>query len=250
MAHGRHIYTCFPWRTMAASETAKADANLNINSDAGQRGRWGAGLPRDAHGPFDHLGYRWSDALDTHDFVYAAVGQRAVFTNSSENITYSGLVGAGGAITDRKKVANRDGESAAVGPNGAVYVANRQIFIYGPDGKETRRIDVPARPLQLIFGGADKRTQFILTHQALYSTRIDGRAPCKAAVDPTWRAVHADRHHGRPAHSDDRQRRPTEIAASRRSQRRVARLRSTCVAIRPSRGCPTDSICSPAMEDA
>ena len=35
------------------------------------------------------------------------------------------------------------------------------------------RIDVPERPLQLIFGGPDKRTLFILTHHSLYSTRID-----------------------------------------------------------------------------
>jgi sugar lactone lactonase YvrE len=31
---------------------------------------------------------------------------------------------------------------------------------------------VPARPLQLIFGGPDKRTLFILTHHALYATHI------------------------------------------------------------------------------
>ena len=124
------------------------------------------------HGSLDHLGHRWSDTLDTHGFVYAPVGQRAVFTNSSRNLTYSGLVGAGGAITDLKQVADRGGESAALGPDGKVYVANGQVFIYGADGKQSGRIDVPARPLQLIFGGADKRTLFILTHHALYSTRI------------------------------------------------------------------------------
>jgi hypothetical protein len=124
------------------------------------------------HGSLDHLGHRWSDTLDAHGFVYAPVGQRAVFTNSSRNLTYSGLVGAGGAITDLKQVADRGGESAALGPDGKVYVANGQVFIYGADGKQSGRIDVPARPLQLIFGGADKRTLFILTHHALYSTRI------------------------------------------------------------------------------
>jgi len=124
------------------------------------------------HGPLDHLGYRWSDTLDTHGFVTAPVGQRVVFTNSSRNITYSGLVGEGGALSDLKQVADRGGESAAVGPDGKVYVANGQVFIYGADGKESGRIDVPARPLQLVFGGADKRTLFILTHNALYAARI------------------------------------------------------------------------------
>lgn len=124
------------------------------------------------HGSLDHLGYRWSDTLDTHGFVYGQPGQRVVFTNSSQNLTFSGLVGEGGAITDLKQVADRGGESAAVGPDGNVYVANGQIFIYGPDGKQGGRIDVPARPLQLIFGGPDRRTLYILTHHALYSTRI------------------------------------------------------------------------------
>jgi hypothetical protein len=123
-------------------------------------------------GPLDHLGYRWSDTLDTHGFVAAPVGQRVVFTNGSENRTFSGLVGQGGAITDLRQLADRGGESAALGPDGNVYVANGQIYIYGKGGRQTGRIDVPARPLQLIFGGQDKRTLFILTHHALYSTRI------------------------------------------------------------------------------
>ncbi|MYM66698.1 gluconolaconase [Pseudoduganella sp. FT55W] len=124
------------------------------------------------HGSLDHLGYRWSDTLDTHGFVPAQPGQRVVFANSSQNLSYSGLVGEGGAITDLKQVADRGGESVAVGPDGKVYVANGQIFIYGADGKQSGRIDVPARPLQLIFGGADRRTLYILTHHALYASRI------------------------------------------------------------------------------
>ena len=50
-----------------------------------------------------------------------------------------------------------------------MYVANGQVFVYAPDGREVGRIDVPARPLQLLFGGRDRRTLFILTHHALYS---------------------------------------------------------------------------------
>jgi hypothetical protein len=120
-------------------------------------------------GPADHLGFRFSDSLDTHGLVSAGENGRVVFTNGSENRTFSGLIGAGGAITELKLAASRGGESAAVDGKGNVYVANGQVFVYAPDGKEIGRIDVPERPLQLIFGGEGKRTLFILTHHALYA---------------------------------------------------------------------------------
>jgi sugar lactone lactonase YvrE len=31
------------------------------------------------------------------------------------------------------------------------------------------RIDVPERPIDLVFGGADRRTLYILTHGSLYA---------------------------------------------------------------------------------
>jgi hypothetical protein len=120
----------------------------------------------------DHLGWRWADSHQAHGLVTAPVGQRVVFTNGSENRTFSGVVGEGGGITELKQLADRGGESAALGPNGDVYVANGQVFIYGQDGKQKGRIDVPERPLQLVFGGPDKRTLFILTHHSLYATQV------------------------------------------------------------------------------
>lgn len=122
-----------------------------------------------AQGPADHRGLRFSDALDTYGFIQGKPGERVYLTNGSENRTYSGLVGAGGAITDLKVFAERGGEGVAVDPQGRVYVANGQIFVYAPDGKELGRIDVPERPLQLVFGGEDKRTLYVLSHHGLYA---------------------------------------------------------------------------------
>jgi sugar lactone lactonase YvrE len=125
---------------------------------------WQQGTP-------DHVGWRWSDALNGNGFVAGKQGERVFVANSSENVTYSGRIGPSGTLTDLKPFANRGGESVAVDARGRVFVANGQVFIYGPDGRETGRIDVPDRPLQLIFGGPDRRTLFILTHHALYATK-------------------------------------------------------------------------------
>ena len=101
----------------------------------------------------------------------ARPGARVFVSNASEARTYSGLVNADGTVTDLKPFAERGGESVAVGRTRRVYIANGQVFVYAPDGKQIGRIDVPERPLQILFGGADRRTLFILTHHALYSTR-------------------------------------------------------------------------------
>jgi hypothetical protein len=124
-----------------------------------------------AYRTFQQGPWRWSNATQTYGFVTAKAGSRVFVSNETADRTYSGLLGEGGAITDLRPFANRGGEGVAQGPDGRVYVAKGQVFIYAQDGKEVGRIDVPERPLQLLFGGPDKRTLFILTHHALYSVR-------------------------------------------------------------------------------
>lgn len=116
--------------------------------------------------------WRFSDTMDAMGLVTAKQGERVFLTNESEDRTYNGLVGPNGTVTDLKLFANRGGESVAVGPDGHVFVANGQVFVFGADGKELTRIDVPERPIQLVVGGADKRTLFILCHHGLYSVAI------------------------------------------------------------------------------
>ena len=122
-------------------------------------------------GPATFRGWRFSDPLDAYGLVAARPGSRVYVSNGSEDRTYGGLVGAGGAVTDLKPFADRGGESVVAGGDGRVYVANGQVFVYAADGRQVARIDVPERPLQLLFGGPDGRTLFILCHHALYAAR-------------------------------------------------------------------------------
>ena len=125
-------------------------------------------------GPPDYTGWRFSHNLDTHGFTSVAPGDRVYVSNESEDVTYSALVGADGTLSDLRAFAPRGGESVAVDRNGNVYVANGQIFVYSPAGSEIARIDVPERPLDIVFGGPDHRTLFVLAHHALFAVKALG----------------------------------------------------------------------------
>lgn len=120
----------------------------------------------------DTSGWRFSDSLDTYGFVAARPGELVYVSSESEDTTYSAIVQSTGTLSRLKPFTQRGGESVAVDEHGNVYVANGQIIVYTKDGKQIAEIDVPERPLQLIFGGSDHRTLFILTHHALFAFHI------------------------------------------------------------------------------
>ncbi len=122
-------------------------------------------------GPADFRARRFSPMLDTYGFVAGQPGGRVHVSNASEARTYSALVTPTGALTDLKVFADRGGESVATHPDGRVFIANGQIFVHDKDGREIGRIDMPERPIQLVFGGADGRTLFMLAHGGLYRVR-------------------------------------------------------------------------------
>ena len=123
-------------------------------------------------GPPDYTGWRFSDNLDAYGFTVAIPGHRIYVSSGSEDRTYSALVGTDGTLSDLKPFAERGGESVAVDGKGNVFVANGQIFVYDPAGKQIGQIDVPERPIDIVFGGADRRTLFILAHHALFAATV------------------------------------------------------------------------------
>jgi Pectate lyase superfamily protein/SMP-30/Gluconolactonase/LRE-like region len=120
----------------------------------------------------DTSGWRFSDNLDTYGFLVAKSGQRVYVSSEPEDITYSATVRPDGTLAELKPFAERGGESVVVDARGNVYVANGQIFVYAHDGHQIAEIDLPERPLQLIFGGSDHRTLFILAHHALFAAQV------------------------------------------------------------------------------
>ena len=92
-------------------------------------------------------------------------------TEEGEQKTYKGKINLSGSIEDLQIFAEEGGESLAQDAHGNVYLAAGQLLVYTPNGKLAERIEVPERPIDLIFGGAGRRTLYILTHHSLYAVR-------------------------------------------------------------------------------
>lgn len=124
-------------------------------------------------GPADDTsGWRFSDNLDTHGLLRARQGQKVYVSSESEDRTYSAVVQPDGSFSDLRRFAERGGECVAVDAKGDVYVANGQIFVYNPAGMQVGEIDVPERPIDMVFGGPGGSTLFILAHHALFAAHV------------------------------------------------------------------------------
>ena len=119
----------------------------------------------------DYRGFRFSHTLDTYGFTTAKPGSHIYVSSGAEGRTYSATVGAGGSLKDLSVFVERGGESVATDAAGRVYVANGQVFVYGPNKESLKVIEVPERPLQLLISG---QTLFILSHHSVYSVGIGG----------------------------------------------------------------------------
>ncbi len=114
-------------------------------------------------------GVKMSDVLRAFSLAKVVPGRPFYVSEESEQKTYSGNVGPDGSLSNLKLFTEQGGESVIQDSKGNVYLAAGNIFVYDPSGKQIGTIDVPERPVDLIFGGKDGKTLFILTHSSLYS---------------------------------------------------------------------------------
>jgi hypothetical protein len=119
-----------------------------------------------------YYGTKMHDDLRAYGLATAEPGQKFYVTDESQQKTYKVTVGNDGNLSEPKLFTEEGGESVTVDTGGNVYIAAGEIYVYSPEGKPLRTIHVPDRPEQLLFGGSDGKTLFILTRTALYATHI------------------------------------------------------------------------------
>ncbi len=116
-------------------------------------------------------GVKMADLLRAFNLAKTIPGHTFYISEESEQKTYSANVNQQGTLSNLMLFTEQGGESVTQDSKGNVYLAAGNIFIYDPTGKQIGTIDVPERPIDLIFGGQDGKTLFVLTHSSVYAVR-------------------------------------------------------------------------------
>ncbi|MCJ7448257.1 MAG: SMP-30/gluconolactonase/LRE family protein [Bacteroidales bacterium] len=78
-----------------------------------------------------------------------------------------------GYVSDLVYFAEKGEFSSVPDYQGNVYVADGEIYVFGPDGKQITMIHVPDRPSTIVFGGKDGKTLFITGRSVLFRSIIN-----------------------------------------------------------------------------
>jgi sugar lactone lactonase YvrE len=118
-----------------------------------------------------YYGSKFNDTLRAFGLAPAVAAQPYYVSDEAGEKTYIGSVGVDGTISNLKLFAERGGESVTVDDKGNVYIAAGQVFVYNPAGNLIDTIEIPERPSQLLFGGSEGKTLFILARSSLYAVQ-------------------------------------------------------------------------------
>ena len=119
-----------------------------------------------------YFGTKWAPVLEAYGLVKGTDGKPFYATNEAEQRTYCGVLNADGSLSQITTFVEQGGESLAQDADGNVYLAAGQIYAYTPAGKPLGSIDIPERPHDILFGGKDRRTLYLLSDHSLYAVRM------------------------------------------------------------------------------
>jgi sugar lactone lactonase YvrE len=117
-------------------------------------------------------GIKSSPQIRSFGLGRAGPGEPFYVTDESELRTWAADVNPDGGLKNFRLFAEQGGEGVTADSRGNVYIAAGQIYVYDSAGKLIDTIEVPERPVQLVFGGADHKMLFIAARTSLYSVRM------------------------------------------------------------------------------
>ena len=118
-----------------------------------------------------YYGSKLNHTLRAFGLAPAVAGEPFYVSDENGEKIYAATVKSDGTLSDLRLFAEQGGEGLAVDDRSNVYIAAGQVFVYNSSGDLIDTIDIPERPSQLLFGGRDGHTLFVLARSSLYAVQ-------------------------------------------------------------------------------
>ncbi len=99
-------------------------------------------------------------------------GETLYVTDHGGRKTFAYKINQDGTLSEKKLIAPEGSDGMTIDNEGNIYLTTSGVAVYDKQGNKIEMIDVPERPANVCFGGADNRTLFITARTSLYSVRM------------------------------------------------------------------------------
>ena len=128
-----------------------------------------------------------ADMVRPNGVIGTADGKKLYVADHGGGKTYVYTIRPDGTLADKKLFAEQGSDGMTLDEKGNVYLTDKVVVVYSPQGRLIRRIEFPERPANVTFGGADRKTLFVTARQSLYSLRMSVRGQRRGDLRPADR---------------------------------------------------------------
>jgi gluconolactonase len=82
-------------------------------------------------------------------------------------------IGEDGKLSDKTFFAPEGSDGMTIDEKGNVYLTNKAVSVFAPDGHKIGDLTVPEQPANVTFGGKDRKTLFITARTSVYKIRMN-----------------------------------------------------------------------------
>ena len=125
-----------------------------------------------------------ADMVRPNGIIGTSDGRKLYIADHGGKKTYVYRIKPDGTLADKKLFADQASDGMTMDEKGNVYLTDKTVAVYSPEGKLVRRIETPERPANVSFGGPDRKTLFITARRSLYSIRMNVRGQRRPDLRP------------------------------------------------------------------
>lgn len=91
---------------------------------------------------------------------------------TGSEMTYIYDIQPDGSLANRQLAAPQGSDGMTLDEHGNLYLTSEGVDIYSQSGEKIVSIEIPERPTNVVFGGADRQTLFITARTSIYSLKM------------------------------------------------------------------------------